>query len=125
MKKCLALKFLKENKRVILNWLQSHYKKKNDDKVLDVLVKIDLTVTTNQIEFIITNFDFLIDITNNSQAENISILNEKQLCEFVSFFTFFSGLNNDNLRKDLLRKKNTLFELNYIYLKKDFNKYLE
>ena len=73
----------------------------------------------------ITNFDFLIDITKNSQAENISALDEKQLCEFVSFFIFFSRLNNDTLRKDLLKKKNTLFELNYIYLKKYFNKYLE
>ena len=73
----------------------------------------------------ITNFDFLIDITKNSQAENISALDEKQLCEFVSFFIFFNRLNNDILRKDLLKKKNTLFELNYIYLKKYFNKYLE
>ena len=122
MKKFLALKFLKENKQVIMNWLQSRYEKKNDDKVLDALVKIDSTATINQIDFIITNFNFLIDITKNLQAENISALNEKQLCEFVSFFTFFSGLNNDNLRKDLLRKNNTLFELNYDYLKKDFNK---
>ena len=117
MKKFSVLKFLKENKRVILNWLQSRYEK-NDDKVLDALVEIDSTTTINQI-------DFLIDITNNLQADNISTLNEKQLCEFVSLFTFFSGLNNDNLRKDSLRKNNTLFELNYIYLKEDFNKYLE
>ena len=102
--------------------MQSRYEKKNDDKVLDALVKIDSTATINQIDFIITNFNFLIDITKNLQAENISALNEKQLCEFVSFFTFFSGLNNDNLRKDLLRKNNALFELNYDYLKKYFNK---
>ena len=51
MKQFLALKFLKENKRVILNWLQSRYEKKNDDKVLDALAKIDSTATINQIDF--------------------------------------------------------------------------
>ena len=51
MKQFLALKFLKENKRVILNWLQSCYEKKNDDKVLDALAKIDSTAIINQIDF--------------------------------------------------------------------------